>query len=55
MEIKSISPANWEKLVKILAHQAFSWPSFLAGEMPQDIEKVFQSAGLSFSPRNPKT
>jgi uncharacterized Zn finger protein len=54
IEIKSISPANWEKLVKILSHQAIFVAKLLAGEMPQDIEKVFQSAGLSLFPEKSK-
>ena len=52
--IKSITPANWGKLVKILSHQAIFVAKLLAGEMPQDIEKVFQAAGLSLFPEKSK-
>jgi len=54
VEIKSISYANWEKLVKALSHQAIFVAKLLAGEMPQDIEKVFQAAGLSLFPDKSK-
>jgi uncharacterized Zn finger protein len=52
--IKSITPANWGKLVKILSHQAIFVAKLLVGEMPQDIEKVFQTAGLSLFPEKSK-
>ena len=54
IEVKSIIPANWEKLAKVLSHQAIFVAKLLAGEMPQDIEKVFQSAGLSLFPEKSK-
>jgi uncharacterized Zn finger protein len=54
IEIKSITPANWEKLVKVLSHQAIFVAKLLAGEMPQDIERIFQSAGLSLFPGKSK-
>jgi uncharacterized Zn finger protein len=54
IEIKSITPANWEKLAKVLSHQAIFVAKLLAGEMPQDIERVFQSAGLSLFPEKSK-
>jgi uncharacterized Zn finger protein len=54
IEIKSITPANWGKLVKVLSHQAIFVAKLLAGEMPQDIEKVFQSVGLSLFPGKSK-
>jgi uncharacterized Zn finger protein len=54
IEVKSITPSNWEKLVKGLSHQAIYVAKLLAGEMPQDIERVFQSAGLSLFPGKSK-
>jgi uncharacterized Zn finger protein len=54
IEMKSITPANWEKLVKVLSHQALFVAKLLAGEMPQDIERIFQSAGLSLFPEKSK-
>jgi uncharacterized Zn finger protein len=54
IEIQSITPANWGKLVKALSHQAIFVAKLLAGEMPQDIEKVFQRAGLSLFPEKSK-
>ncbi len=52
--IKSIPSANWEKLVKVLSHQAIYAAKLLAGEMPQDIERIFHSAGLSLFPEKSK-
>lgn len=54
IEVQSITPANWEKLIKVLSHQAIFVAKLLAGEMPQDIEKVFQAAGLSLFPQKSK-
>ena len=54
IDIKSITPSNWEKLVKVLSHQAIFVAKLLAGEMPQEIERVFQSAGLSLFPEKSK-
>jgi len=54
IEIKSITPSNWEKLGKVLSHQAIYMAKLLAGEMPQDIERIFQSAGLSLFPGKSK-
>ena len=54
IEIQSITPANWGKLVKALSHQAIFVAKLLAGEMPQDIERVFQSARLSLFPGKSK-
>jgi uncharacterized Zn finger protein len=52
--IKSIPSAKWEKLVKVLSHQAIYAAKLLAGEMPQDIERIFHSAGLSLFPEKSK-
>jgi uncharacterized Zn finger protein len=54
IKIQAITPANWEKLVRVLSHQAIFAAKLLAGEMPQDIEKVFQTAGLSLFPEKSK-
>ena len=54
IEMKTIPGASWEKLVKVLSHQAIFVAKLLAGEMPQDIERIFQSAGLSLFPGKSK-
>ena len=51
IQVKRLSPAEWEKLAKALAQQAIFAAKLLAGEMPQDIEKVFQAAKLVALPR----
>ena len=50
IDVKALSPAEWKKLVGVLAGQALFAAKLLAGEMPQDIEQVFQEAGLSLFP-----
>jgi uncharacterized Zn finger protein len=54
IEMKTIPAGSWEKLVKVLSHQAIFGAKLLAGEMPQDIERIFQSAGLSLFPGKSK-
>ena len=48
--VKSLSRAQWEKVLETLASQALFAAKLLAGEMPQNIEDAFQSAGLSLFP-----
>ena len=50
IQIKTIPPGGWQKLAKALSRQAIFLAKLLAGEMPQEIEKVFQSTGLSVFP-----
>jgi uncharacterized Zn finger protein len=50
IEISSLSDAQWEKVIDALAEQAIFTAQLLAGEMPQDIETVFQTAGVSLFP-----
>jgi len=54
IEIKTLSPANWQKLAKTLSREAIFSAKLLTGEMPPDIEKVFQKAGLSLFPEKLK-
>ncbi len=54
IEVNVLSQADWNKLVKALAGQALYSAKLLAGEMPQDIEKVFEEAGLSLFPQKRK-
>lgn len=48
--VKPLSREEWERVGERLASQALFAAQLLAGEMPQDIEKVFTEAGLSLFP-----
>ncbi|MDH4265933.1 MAG: SWIM zinc finger family protein [Deltaproteobacteria bacterium] len=54
IRIKTISPSDWRKLAQSLLHQAIFLAKLLAGEMPNDIEKVFEDLGLSLFPEKLK-
>jgi uncharacterized Zn finger protein len=54
IEIKTLSTPNWQKLAKTLSREAIFSAKLLTGEMPPDIEKVFQKAGLSLFPEKLK-
>lgn len=49
--VKTLSKADWGKVIDALAAQALFTAKLLAGEMPQDIEQVFTSAGVSLFPQ----
>ena len=48
--IAPLTDAQWEKVMDALAEQAIFTAQLLAGEMPQDIEEAFKSAGVSLFP-----
>ncbi len=50
IQCKTLSDNDWSKLAQVLSRQALHVAKLLAGEMPQDIEEVFQEAGLSLFP-----
>ncbi len=50
IDVAQLSAKEWDKLVKALSGQAAFTAKLLAGEMPQDIEKVFDQASLSLFP-----
>lgn len=50
IEVQTLSPAEWAKVLDALGRQAMFAAKLLAGEMPQDIEPVFQKAGVSLFP-----
>lgn len=54
IEIKTLSFANWQRLAKTLSSEATFSAKLLTGEMPPDIEKVFQKSGLSLFPEKLK-
>jgi uncharacterized Zn finger protein len=50
MKVATLSPAQWETVLEALAGQALFAAKLLSGEMPQDIEQVFQSVNLPLFP-----
>jgi uncharacterized Zn finger protein len=52
--VKPLTPAEWKRVVKALGGQAVFAAKLLAGEMPQDIEKVFADVDLSLFPEKAK-
>ena len=54
IEMKTLSTPNWQKLGKTLSREVIFSAKLLTGEMPPDIEKVFQKAGLSLFPEKLK-
>jgi uncharacterized Zn finger protein len=50
IQAKALPREDWKRLSKGLASQAIYAAKLLAGEMPQDIEKAFEDAGLSLFP-----
>ena len=50
IQIAPLSDAQWEKVIDALAEQAIFTAQLLAGEMPQDIEAAFKTAGVSLFP-----
>jgi uncharacterized Zn finger protein len=54
IEIAPLSEREWKKVAEALSAQALFAAKLLAGEMPQEIETVFTSAGVSLFPRRSK-
>ena len=50
IEIAPLSAAQWEKALEALAAQAFYSARLLGGQMPPEIEDVFEAAGASLLP-----
>lgn len=51
IQLKPLSPADWRKLTEAMAAEARFGAKLLAGEMPTDIEEVFQAQRLSLFPK----
>jgi len=51
IKLKPLSAADWRKLTEAMAEEARFGAKLLAGEMPTDIEEVFQAEGLSLFPK----
>jgi uncharacterized Zn finger protein len=54
IKVKTLSKVEWKKLAGVLGQEAFFAAKLLAGEMPRNIEEVFQAAGLSLFPGKTK-
>lgn len=50
IQIAPLSDAQWDKVIDALAEQAIFTAQLLAGEMPQEIESVFETAQVSLFP-----
>ncbi len=50
IQITPLTDAQWEKVIDALAEQAIFSAQLLAGEMPQEIQGVFEAAGVSLFP-----
>ncbi len=54
IQVKTLSPTDWQKVGGELSKEALFTAKLLAGEMPQDIEKIFHDARLSLFPEKLK-
>ena len=54
IQVETLSKTAWKKLADALGRQALFAAKLLAGEMPADVEKAFQAAGLSLFPGRSK-
>ena len=52
INLKQLSDEQWQQALNALSEQAIYVAKLLAGEMPGDIEGVFQNVGLSLFPRS---
>lgn len=50
IEIKPLAPKEWDRVTDAMAAQAIFAAKLLAGEMPQDIEDAFTTAGVNLFP-----
>lgn len=54
IELRVLDDAQWQQAIETLSEQAIYAAKLLAGEMPGDIEAVFQHTGLSLFPKSKK-
>lgn len=52
IQMKQLSPADWDKVTDVMAEQAIFMAKLLAGEMPDDIEEAFHQAKISLFPQS---
>lgn len=49
---KRLTDPEWEQVVEAMSVEAIYAAQLLSGEMPEDVEKVFESAGVNLFPTN---
>ena len=54
IELPALNEEQWEKVIGAMSAQAIFAAKLLAGEMPQNIEEAFKSAGVPLFPRSAK-
>ncbi len=54
IQMKTFSPAQWRKAADLIARRPLLAAKLLAGEMPPEIEGLFEGARLSLFPSSPK-
>jgi len=54
IEVATLSDSQWAKVIKTMAQQARFSAKLLAGEMPHDIEQVFNEINISLFPTKQK-
>lgn len=54
IEVRSFSEQEWKKAIEEMSEKAVFAAKLLAGEMPQNIEEAFKSAGMSLFPSSSK-
>ncbi len=52
--IKPFNSEGWNRIIKKLSKEAFFAAKLLAGEVPRDIEDIFDAVGLSLFPQSSK-
>lgn len=52
ISIKPLTAVQWDKVIEVMGSQAIFTAKLLAGEMPEEIEKAFRTAGVSLFPEN---
>jgi uncharacterized Zn finger protein len=52
IELRPLEDAQWQRVIDALAEQAIFAAQLLAGEMPQDVEQVFDAARAPLFPRS---
>lgn len=50
IRFRRLTDAEWEKVVEAMAAEAIYAARLLSGEMPEDVEKAFEAAGLTLFP-----
>jgi uncharacterized Zn finger protein len=50
LAMEHLTGAQWDRVIEAMAGQALFTAQLLAGEMPQDIEQAFETAGASLFP-----